>query len=149
MASAVAGFVAGFVAHKAIDFVGSIDFFASKDKEEVKIDADAILRSKKQRKDFPIYRYGGTTPGNLTSQKKDWDTGHSFSTIPPRPGRAAAVTTINKLNATGVVFAEQDGPTHVKVLPVGVPLQTWIDAGSNSIWTRAVKSVVVKWGSVK
>ena len=106
--------------------------------------ADAILRSKKQRKDFPIYRYGGTTPGNLTSQKKDWDTGHSFSTIPPRPGRAAAVTTINKLNATGVVFAEQDGPTHVKVLPVGVPLQTWIDAGSNSIWTRAVKSVVVK-----
>lgn len=149
MASAVAGFVAGFVAHKAIDFVGSIDFFASKEKEEVKIDADAILRSKKQRKDFLIYRYGGTTPGNLTSQKKDWDTGHSFSTIPPRPGRAAAVTTINKLNATGVVFAEQDGPTHVKVLPVGVPLQTWIDAGSNSIWTRAVKSVVVKWGSVK
>ena len=104
MASAVAGFVAGFVAHKAIDFVGSIDFFASKEKEEVKIDADAILRSKKQRKDFPIYRYGGTTPGNLTPQKKDWDTGHSFSTIPPRPGRAAAVTTINKLNATGVVY---------------------------------------------
>ena len=51
MASAVAGFVAGFVAHKAIDFVGSI-VFASKEKEEVKIDADAILRSKKQRKDF-------------------------------------------------------------------------------------------------
>ncbi len=53
-ASAVAGFAAGFVAHKAIDFVGSIDFFASKEKEEVKIDAGAILRSKNQRKDFPI-----------------------------------------------------------------------------------------------
>ena len=145
MASAVAGFVAGFVAHKAIDFVGSIDFFASKEKEEVKIDADAILRSKKQRKDFPIYRYGGTNPGNLTPKETDWDTGLSFSTIPPRPGRAAAVTTINKLNATGVVYAYRDKPTHVTVLPVGVPLQTWIDTGSNSIWTRAVNSVVVKW----
>ena len=79
VASAVAGFVAGFVAHKAIDFVGSIDFFASKEKEEVKIDADAILRSKKQRKDFPIYRYGGTNPGNLTPKDKDKDTGLSFS----------------------------------------------------------------------
>ena len=38
-----------------------------------------------------------------------------------------------------------EGSAHVTVLPVGVPLQTWIDAGSNSIWTRAVKSVVVKW----
>ena len=145
VASAVAGFVAGFVAHKAIDFVGSIDFFASKEKEEVKIDADAILRSKKQRKDFPIYRYGGTTPGNLTPQKKDWDTGHSFSTIPPRPGRAAAVTTINKLNATGVVFAEQDGPTLVTVLPRGATVEAWTKMGTNSIWTQAVKSVVVKW----
>ena len=62
MASAVAGFVAGFVAHKAIDFVGSIDFFASKEKEEVKIDADAILRSKKQRKDFPIYKIRWNKP---------------------------------------------------------------------------------------
>ena len=144
VAKKVASAVAGFVAHKVIDFVGSIDFFASKEKEEVKIDADAILRSKKQRKDFPIYRYGGTNPGNLTPKDKDKDTGLSFSTIPPRSG-SAAVTTINKLNATGVVFAEQDGPTHVKVLPVGVPLQTWIEAGSNSIWTRAVKNIVVKW----
>ena len=145
MASAVAGFVAGFVAHKAIDFVGSIDFFASKEKEEVKIDAGAILRSKNQRKDFPIYRYSGTNPGNLTPKKKDWDTGLSFSTISPRPGREAAVTTINKLNATGVVFAEQDGPTHVTVLPRGATVETWTKMGSNSIWTRAVKSVVVKW----
>ena len=143
-ASAVAGFAAGFVAHKAIDFVGSIDFFASKEKEEVKIDAGAILRSKNQRKDFPIYRYGGTNPGNLTPKNKDKDTGLSFSTIPPRSG-SAAVTTINKLNETGVLYAYRDKPTHVTVLPVGVPLQTWIEAGSNSIWTRAVKSVVVKW----
>ena len=34
---------------------------------------------------------------------------------------------------------------HVSVVPVGVSIQTWINAGSGSIWTQAVKSVVVKW----
>ena len=89
-----------------------------------------------------IYRYGGTNPGNLTPKAKDKYSGLSFSTV-PMPG--AAVTTIEALNATGVVYAVQDSPTHVSVRPVGATMEDWINAGSGSIWTQAVKSVVIKW----
>ena len=92
-----------------------------------------------------IYRYGGTNPGNLTPREKDKYTGLSFSTI-PLPG--AAETTIEALNSTGVVYAIRDGKTHVSVRPVGGSMQDWIDAGAASIWTQAVKSVVVKWDGV-
>lgn len=57
----------------------------------------------------------------------------------------AAMITIEALNATGVVYAVQDGPAHVSVRPVGAPMEAWINAGSSSIWTQAVKSVVIKW----
>ena len=94
------------------------------------------------KKETVIYRYGGTNPGNLTPKEKDKGSGLSFSTV-PMPG--AAVTTIEALNATGVVYAVQDGPTHVSVRPVGATMEDWINAGSSSVWTQAVKSVVVKW----
>ena len=95
-----------------------------------------------------IYRYGGTNPGNLTPSQRDVDQypktgkGLSFSTE-PRPG--AAKTTIEALNATGVVYAVQDGINHVSVHPIGGTLEDWHNAGSGSVWTRAVKSVVIKW----
>ena len=92
-----------------------------------------------------IYRYGGTNPGNLTPKEKDKKTGLSFSTI-PKPG--AAVTTIEALNATGLVYAVRDGVTHVSVRPIGGTMDDWISAGSNSVWTQAVKSVVIKWDGV-
>ena len=31
------------------------------------------------------------------------------------------------------------------VRPVGATMEDWINAGSGSIWTQAVKSVVIKW----
>lgn len=89
-----------------------------------------------------IYRYGGTNPGDLTPKEKDRYTGLSFSTV-PLPG--AARTTIEDLNSTGLVYAVRDGATHVSVRPIGGSVKDWIDAGSSSIWTQAVKSVVVKW----
>ena len=89
-----------------------------------------------------IYRRGGTNPGNLTPKEKDKYTGLSFSTV-PIPG--AAVTTIEALNATGVVYAVQDGPDHVSVRPVDATMEDRINAGSGSIWTQAVKSVIIKW----
>lgn len=89
-----------------------------------------------------IYRYGGTNPGNLTPRQKDKYTGLSFLTK-PMPG--AAMTTLEELNSTGVVYAVRDGATHVSVRPIGGTMDDWINAGSNSIWTQAVKSVVVKW----
>ena len=89
-----------------------------------------------------IYRYGGTNPGNLTPRAKDKYSGLSFSTV-PMPG--AAMTTIEAVNATGVVYAVKDGATHVSIRPVGAKVDDWINAGSDSIWTKAVKSVVIKW----
>ena len=55
------------------------------------------------------------------------------------------MTTIEALNATGVVYVVRDGLTHVSVRPVGAPIEAWINAGSGSIWTKAVRSVVLKW----
>ena len=89
-----------------------------------------------------IYRYGGTNPGNLTPKEKDKDSGLSFSTI-PKPG--AAMTTIEALNATGIVHEVQDNAYHVTVRPVGASVEDWIAAGSGSVWTQAVQSVVIKW----
>ena len=48
----------------------------------------------------PIYRYGGTSPSNLTPKSKDQSSGLSFSTT-PKPG--SATTTIEIVNATGVL----------------------------------------------
>ena len=49
------------------------------------------------------------------------------------------------VNETKKVYAVQDGPTHVSVRPVGALMEYWINAGSGSIWTQAVKSVIIKW----
>ena len=102
----------------------------------------ATTTTKPRNDDIIIYRYGGTNPGNLTPRAKDRYTGLSFSTI-PRSG--AAMTTMEALNATGVVYAVQDGATHVSVRPVNGTMDDWISAGSNSAWTQAVKSTVIKW----
>lgn len=92
-----------------------------------------------------IYRYGETNPSNLTPKMKDIYTGLSFSKV-PMPG--AAMTTIEEINATGYLYAVQDGLIHVSVVPVGGTVFDWINAGSSSIWTKALKSVVVKWTGV-
>lgn len=59
------------------------------------------------------------------------------------------MTTIEALNATGVVYAVQDGPTHVSVIPIGGTIADWRNAGSSSVWTQAVRSVVIKWDGGK
>ena len=95
-----------------------------------------------------IYRYNGASPENLTPSQRDVDLypktgkGLSFSTT-PRPG--SAVTTIEALNATGVVYAIQDGANHVSVFPIGGTLEDWYNAGPSSHWTTAVESVVISW----
>ena len=120
-----------------------LDLFALKEKVEEGVDTELP--------DSPtvIYRYGGTNPGNLTPREKDLIDGRglSFSTI-PIPGRPCAVTTIEAINATGILYAVQDGDTHVSVYPVGGTMLDWFIAGSNSAWTLAVKAVVVKWNGV-
>ena len=120
----------------------SISSAKAKAKEKAKAKAKEKDATVPPRSSTNIYRYGGTNPGNLTPKTKDKFTGLSFSTI-PMPG--AAKTTIEELNATGLVYAVRDGATHVSVRPIGGTMDDWINAGPNSVWTQAVKSAVIKW----
>ena len=90
-----------------------------------------------------IYRYGGASSKNLTPHReKDIYSGLSFSTVPKK---GAAVTTIEAINATGILYAVQDGETHVSVKPVGASVKEWMDAGYDSVWTKALQSVIIGW----
>ena len=111
--------------------------------------SDSIDKTEKRNNEpTRIYRYVGTNPGNLSPKEKDLKDKRrlSFSTTAKYP---SAVTTIEELNATGKVFAIQDGPTHVSVFPIDGAMEDWVSIGSGSEWTRAVKSVVTKWDGVK
>ena len=91
-----------------------------------------------------IYRWNGTNPGNLVPTEADLNTNTSlsFSTI-PKPN--SAMTTIKAVNSTGVLYAVQDGVNHVTIYPIGGTVKEWHDAGPNSVWTKALESVVVKY----
>ena len=117
----------------------------AKSVDEEKEEAKDIALTTTIPDDTVIYRYGGTNPGNFVPSERDvmLNSGLSFSTI-TRPG--AAMTTIGALNATGLVFAIRDGVTHVSVYPIGGTIAEWRRQGSSSIWTLAIKAVVVKWG---
>ena len=109
----------------------------SEDKAQSQADAYRALQN------TVIYRYGGKNPGNLTPRRnRDEATGLSFSLV---PRRGCVMTTIGAINSTGVVYAVIDGPTHVSIRPVQGTVEDWIEEGSTSIYTQAVKSVVVKW----
>ena len=99
---------------------------------------------KKISDDTPIYRYGAANPGNLTPRKIDADrkSGLSFSTI---PSKNSVMTTIGKINSTGILYAIQDKPTHINVYPVGATTNDWYNAGPSSIWTQTLKSIVIKF----
>lgn len=53
-----------------------------------------------------------------------------------------------KHNETGIVYAIQDSSTHVSVRPVNGTVEDWINAGTSSIWTQTVKSLVIKWDGI-
>ena len=134
---ATIGFATGLLVGGAI-----VDYSREQAQAKAKERVEPITKTKSKPKDVIIYRYGGTNPGNLTPKEKDKDDGLSFSTI-PQPD--SAVTTINTINATGILYAVQDRPFHVSIKPVGASMSDWIEAGSNSIWTQTLKSVVIKW----
>ncbi|MDE5670314.1 MAG: RHS repeat-associated core domain-containing protein, partial [Eubacterium sp.] len=147
VAAAVAVSVATYIVVDTL--VKNPPTFPSISVPKIKIKPEAKVKEKEKDIAVPsppstttIYRYGGANPGNLTPKAKDKHSGLSFSTV-PMPG--AAMTTIEALNATGLVYAVRDGATHVSVKPIGGTVEDWINAGSSSEWTQAVKSVVIKW----
>jgi len=73
-----------------------------------------------------IYRGGNLTAINMTPRAVDVG-GLSFYLNPPTDGRPYTVTTIEAVNATGVLRAVRDGANHVSVFPVNpLEMPDWI-----------------------
>ena len=81
-------------------------------------DSSARVREKERsRENEPtyIYRYGSSTFRNLTPRAID--EGLSFSLLPPPNGKAFR-TTMEAVNASGLLIAVNDNGMHVSIMPV-------------------------------
>ena len=150
-AIAIAGatiITAGVIGYGVYQATQSLSDSFEKTEEKAKAQDIAIPVKMDLPEDTVIYRHGGTNPGNLKPREKDvkifkeTGLGLSFSLV-PKPG--SAKTTIGDINSTGVLYAVHDYGTHVSVHPIGGTLEDWYNAGSLSIWTTALKSVVSKY----
>ncbi len=93
-----------------------------------------------------IYRYHLSKIENLSPRQNiDYD-GLSFSTRPPRPGVRAVATTIEQVNATGILIAIPTGGTHVTIIPSNGSVEQWMRQGQNSLWSQTLSSIVVELG---
>lgn len=54
------------------------------------------------------------------------------------------MTTIEAINATGVLVAVLDKENHVSVYPIGTTIEGWREAGTSSVWTQTLKGIVIK-----
>ena len=140
--------VADDVAIPVVVVVGGIAYIGTKIYEKAIEKAEPIVIEKDKPESPVIYRWGSGSNTNLTPRPQDV-TGLSFSTIKP-PSGSYVVTTMQQVNATGVLVAVKDGPTHVSVVPVDLSaMPEWIesrpDAENNPHpLTQALKTVVVK-----
>ena len=92
-----------------------------------------------------IYRYYSSKNENLSPrQGVDYD-GLSFSTKPPRLGVSAVITTIEQVNATGILTAIPTGGTHITVMPTNGTVIQWMEQGQSSIWSQTLSMIVVEW----
>ena len=99
--------------------------------------------------DTVIYRYHSSKTSNLAPRPGiDYD-GLSFSTRPPRPGVDAVVTTVNTVNATGVLRANVGAHGHVTIVPVGATVEQWMNEGQGSLWSQTLSAIVVEWDGDK
>ncbi len=116
------------------------------EKTEIKTETITIAdaRRKVKKKEMLIFRLGFALGGAKSLVPTDIDcdsnSGLSFSLI---PCRGAAVTTIDWVNSTGLLYAVRNGPNHVSVYPNGVTLKEWHDKGVNSKWTQALLKIIM------
>ena len=79
-----------------------------------------------------IFRMGSGNATNMTPRPVD-STGLSFQLTRPTSG-AFTVTTIEAVNATGVLRAVKDGPNHVSVVPTDpLMMLDWIQSRPNAL----------------
>ena len=88
-----------------------------------------------------IYRWNCNNASNLMPSNKDVrnNSPMSFSTA-YKPG--SAMTTIEEINATGVLRAVRDSGSHVSVYPLGGTIAQWRAEGIASIWTEVLLAIV-------
>ncbi|WP_231578413.1 RHS repeat domain-containing protein [Paenibacillus sp. FSL H7-0357] len=86
----------------------------------------------KQRKEpTKIYRLGSDSPWNLTPRATDATTGLSFQLTRPTSG-GFIETTVEQINATGILVAIIDGQNHVSVVPTDGNLKYWASQRPNT-----------------
>jgi len=90
-----------------------------------------------------IYRWGNPTPHNLTPKRNKDEDGLSFSLLPPTV--KSIETTIEDVNATGILYATIDKPGHVSVKPTNATMEEWMRAGEGSIWTTTLRKLTIRW----
>lgn len=110
--------------------------------------SDSLVKTR-VTENTPIYRYYSSKTENLAPRPgKDYD-GLSFSTKPPRPGVSAVVTTIEGVNATGVLLAMPTGGSHVTVIPTNGSVSQWMAQGQSSIWSQTLSAIVIEWNGMR
>ena len=88
-----------------------------------------------------IYRYYSSKNENLAPRQGiDYD-GLSFSTI-PKPGVKSVATTIEAVNATGVLKAVKTSSSHVIIIPIDGSVIEWMNQGMDSEWSRTLSRIV-------
>lgn len=99
-------------------------YFADAKAKEI---SEAITKTKKDSKDTIIYRTGSGNATNLTPRSVDVG-GLSYTTTMPTSD-SFTITSMARINASGVLMAVKDGTSHVSVKPVdGSKMKGWIDS---------------------
>ena len=88
-----------------------------------------------------IYRYYASKTHNLWPRSGIDSDGVSFSTH-YRPGIESVATTIEQVNATGMLKAIYTRRGHVLIIPTNGTVGQWMNEGQNSIWTQVLSSIV-------
>ncbi len=110
---------------------------------------DTMAKVVKPPKKSVIYRSATGTLKSLTPRPVDIN-GLSFSLIPPQ-GKWVA-TTMEAVNATGVLIAVSDHDNHVIIMPVEPgTMQNWIDSRENADTSPHLYTIILRslcWGGV-
>lgn len=58
------------------------------------------------------------------------------------------ITTIEQVNATGVLMAIPTGGSHVTIIPTNGSVSQWMEQGQSSTWSQTLSGIVIEWDGV-
>lgn len=96
----------------------AVSYFGAKNEAKTKEQVNVATATEKGVNGLtPIYRTGNGNGTNLTPRPVKDNEGLSYSLVKPAKG-LYTMTTMEAVNATGVLFAFEDAPGHVSVNPI-------------------------------